>query len=62
MKKKTFVLRLSEDMYKELEQWAAAEFRSVNGQIEFVLNRALTERKKAPIPKQMPLDAGDSVQ
>jgi hypothetical protein len=46
MKKKPFVLRLSDDMFKELEQWSAAEFRSVNGQIEFILHRAIMERKK----------------
>jgi hypothetical protein len=37
------------DMYKALEKWAADEFRSVNGQIEFILDKALkdTGRKKA---------------
>ncbi len=36
------------DMYKALEKWAADEFRSVNGQIEFILDKALkdTGRKK----------------
>jgi hypothetical protein len=39
--KKPFVLRLSDDMFKKLEQWPAVEFRSVNGQIEFILHRAI---------------------
>jgi len=41
--KKSFVLRIEEDMYKALEKWAADEFRSVNGQIEWVLSRQLAE-------------------
>jgi hypothetical protein len=41
--KKTFVLRISPEMMKELEKWAADEFRSVNGQIEYLLNKALRE-------------------
>lgn len=45
--KKPFVLRVSPEMLKELEQWASDEFRSTNGQIEFLLNKALQERKKA---------------
>jgi hypothetical protein len=46
--KKTFVLRIDEDVYKALEKWAADEFRSVNGQIEFLIDGALKKagRKK----------------
>jgi hypothetical protein len=44
--KKNFVLRLSPEMYAELEKWASQEFRSVNGQIEFVLHQAIQHRKK----------------
>jgi hypothetical protein len=46
--KKSFVLRLDEDMYKLLEKWAADEFRSVNGQLEFLINQSLINsgRKK----------------
>ena len=35
--KKAFVLRIDENVYKSLEKWAADEFRSVNGQIEWLL-------------------------
>ncbi|MEE4198209.1 MAG: DNA-binding protein [Bacteroidales bacterium] len=42
-KKKSFVLRLSEDKMKALEKWAADEFRSTNGQLEWILTRALKE-------------------
>ena len=46
--KKSFVLRMDDEMYKALEKWAADEFRSVNGQIEFILDKALKDagRKK----------------
>ncbi|PIY34042.1 MAG: hypothetical protein COZ08_04075, partial [Bacteroidetes bacterium CG_4_10_14_3_um_filter_42_6] len=40
-KKKPFVLRLQPEMLSALEQWAQDEFRSVNGQIESILNDAL---------------------
>jgi hypothetical protein len=47
--KKNFVLRIDEDMYKALEKWAGDEFRSVNGQIEWIIDRALKDagRKKS---------------
>jgi hypothetical protein len=41
--KKNFVLRIDEDMYKALEKWAGDEFRSVNGQIEWIIDKALKE-------------------
>ncbi|MFO7828946.1 MAG: Arc family DNA-binding protein [Bacteroidales bacterium] len=42
-KKKSFVLRLSEEKMKALEKWAADEFRSTNGQIEWIITRALKD-------------------
>jgi len=46
--KKSFVIRIDESTYKLLEKWANEEFRSVNGQIEFLLNQNLINsgRKK----------------
>jgi hypothetical protein len=44
--KKAFVLRISPTLLKEIEIWAADEFRSTNGQIEFLLTQALKSRKK----------------
>lgn len=41
--KKNFVLRIDEDMYKLLEKWAQDEFRSVNGQVEYLIHQALVE-------------------
>lgn len=39
--KKPFVLRVDPEKLKALEKWAADEFRSTNGQIEYILDLAL---------------------
>jgi hypothetical protein len=44
--RKAFLLRIDKKLWRELEAWAQEELRSVNGQIEFVLKRAVDERKK----------------
>ena len=41
--KKAFVLRINPEIIKQLEKWAADDFRSVNGQIEYLLQKALLE-------------------
>jgi len=41
--KKNFVLRIDNETYKALEKWASDEFRSVNGQIEWILSQKLKE-------------------
>ena len=41
--KKSFALRIDAATMKSIEKWAADEFRSVNGQIEWILHRALKE-------------------
>ena len=43
-KKKPFVLRINEDTLKALEKWAEDDFRSLNGQIEYLLQMALNKR------------------
>ena len=52
-KKKSFVLRLDPDMYDAVEKWAADEFRSTNGHIEWIISEALKKagRRKDPRPK-----------
>ncbi len=42
-KKKQFVLRIDPDKYAALEKWAADEFRSTNGQIEWIVDKALKQ-------------------
>jgi len=47
-KKKAFALRINEEMLKAIEKWAADEFRSTNGQIEWMLMQSLKNAKRAP--------------
>ena len=42
--RKSLLLRIRPELWEELNRWAAEEFRSVNGQIEFLLQRASDER------------------
>jgi len=51
-KKKAFALRLDEQQLKAIEKWASDEFRSTNGQIEYMLSRALKEAKRHPKMKK----------
>lgn len=44
--KKQLPLRLSASLYAELARWAEDDFRSVNGQIEYLLTEAVRHRKK----------------
>lgn len=45
-KKKQIPLRLSTKLYEELAAWAAEDFRSINGQIEYLLTQCVRQRKK----------------
>lgn len=47
-KKKAFALRINEDMLQAIEKWAADEFRSTNGQIEWMLMQALKNANRQP--------------
>ena len=44
--KKQVPLRLSEKLYAEIAAWAEDDFRSVNGQIEYLLTECVKKRKK----------------
>jgi hypothetical protein len=46
MPKKKFVLRIDDEIYAALEKWAADEFRSVNGQIEYLIYKMLKDSKR----------------
>jgi hypothetical protein len=41
--KKSFALRIDAETMKAIEKWAADEFRSINGQLEWMLNRSLKD-------------------
>ncbi|NNE43291.1 MAG: hypothetical protein HKN12_03710 [Gemmatimonadetes bacterium] len=47
-KKKAFLLRMQPELWDEVSRWAADEFRSVNGHIEFLLRDAVRRRRGAP--------------
>lgn len=44
--KKSFALRIDSETMKAIEKWAADEFRSVNGQLEWMLNNSLKQHKR----------------
>ena len=46
--KKGFLLRLPPRLFDELRRWAEQDMRSINGQIEFLLRRALADAGRSP--------------
>jgi hypothetical protein len=50
--KKQIPLRLSSSLWKELSEWAEDDFRSINGQIEFLLTECVKQRKKGKYNKE----------
>lgn len=44
--KKQIPLRVSSSLWKELAAWAEDDFRSINGQIEYLLSECVKKRKK----------------
>ena len=44
--KKQILLRLSPSLWKELASWAEDDFRSITGQIEYLLHESVKNRKK----------------
>jgi hypothetical protein len=46
--RKSFLLRLSPELYETLARWAADELRSVNGQIEYLLTDAAVRSGRRP--------------
>ena len=45
-KKKPFVLRLDPELLSAVEKWAADEFRSTNGQMEWIVSKALKDARR----------------
>ncbi|HLN22065.1 MAG TPA: Arc family DNA-binding protein [Bacteroidales bacterium] len=52
--KKPFVLRLDPEKLRALEKWAEDEFRSTNGQIEYILDQALRKSGRWKTRKEKP--------
>ena len=44
--RKSYLLRINGELWDSLNEWAAQEFRSVNGQIELILQNAVNEHRK----------------
>jgi hypothetical protein len=57
--RKSYLLRINEDLWNELVQWSDQEFRSLNGQIELILQRAVEERRKGQ-KKPEPTDTNNT--
>ena len=49
--KRSFIIRIDSETLSAIEKWAADEFRSTNGQIEWLLLEALKKAKRAPRSK-----------
>jgi hypothetical protein len=50
--RKAFLLRADPELLKALQRWADDDLRSLNGQIEFLLRRALEERRRIRKPER----------
>lgn len=51
-KKKPFALRVDEETMKAVEKWAADEFRSTNGQLEWIIHEMLKKAGRLPDKKK----------
>ncbi|MGQ0636957.1 MAG: ribbon-helix-helix domain-containing protein [Planctomycetaceae bacterium] len=51
--RKPFLLRLDPALYSALEAWAQQELRSVNGQIEYLLKKAVLARDRRALPQDI---------
>lgn len=52
--RKSFLLRISPEIWTEIESWAQEDLRSVNGQIEFLLKQAVARRKRERLTEDEP--------
>jgi hypothetical protein len=50
--KKSFVLRVDPELFKAVEKWASDEFRSTNGQLEWMINQSLKSEGRLPNKKK----------
>lgn len=55
-KNKNFVLRIDAETMSALEKWAADEFRSVNGQLQYIIDQALKKSGRSPKAKKTKID------
>jgi hypothetical protein len=48
-KRKQYPLRIDKDVWEAIQKWAADDMRSANGQVEFILRRALRDAGRLPV-------------
>ena len=53
---KSFILRVDTETMNAIEAWAADEFRSTNGQLQWIITEALRKAKRLPKKKNQPQD------
>ena len=46
MAKKQVPLRISENLFNDIASWAEDDFRSINGQIEYILSECVKQRRR----------------
>ncbi|MCX6230052.1 MAG: Arc family DNA binding domain-containing protein [Bacteroidetes bacterium] len=51
MPKKAFVIRIDQELLESIEKWAADEFRSCNGQFEWIITKALKDAGRYKVKK-----------
>ena len=57
--KKQVPLRISKELFDELSRWAEDDFRSLNGQIEYLLTDCVRKRRKEEFGQNNEEDAGN---
>jgi hypothetical protein len=57
--KKQLLLRLSPTLWRELALWAEDDFRSINGQIEYLLTECVRQRRKVDVDVLSGIDSGN---
>ncbi len=59
-KNKSFILRVDAETMNAIEAWAADEFRSTNGQLQWIITEALRKAKRLPKKKKQPQNKEDN--
>ncbi len=59
---KSFILRVNSDTMDAIEAWAADEFRSTNGQLQWIITEALRKAKRLPKKKKNETDVKNEQQ
>ena len=57
---KSFILRVDSDTMDAIEKWAADEFRSTNGQLQWIITEALRKARRLPKKKREPENQDDN--